>query len=274
MENPGADFYQEFYLYADRDDAHRASGRGPDWRFLTCLKLCRADAGPKLLDIGCADGEFLALARTQGFDVFGIDFDERAVQKARRLRQLEHVMTGPCESLKCIEGWTEFDVITLFDVLEHLSSPLGTIVTVRELLKPGGKVCITVPRLDRYPRVFDEAADFPPHHLTLWTAHALAVMLRTAGFDEVRIMEKPLLLQDLWKHLKWPTLRYIRKLKANPRDLIESGHSSSPKPSRVAGLVKKPLRMSLQPLNWVLQAGSLGRGHTLLALGTKPFSGS
>ncbi|HEY6293715.1 MAG TPA: class I SAM-dependent methyltransferase [Terriglobia bacterium] len=272
MENPGAGFYQQCCLYDDRDDVNHARGTGTDWRFQTCLELCRSGPDRKLLDIGCGDGEFLALAQAKGFEVFGIDFDDRAVQKARRVRQLEHVSTASSDSLKGIEGWREFGIITLFDVLEHLSSPRHVIATVFELLKPGGMVCITVPRFDRYPRVFDSEADFPPHHLTLWTSRALSVLLQTTGFRDLRVIEKPLVLEDLWKQFKWPALRVARKLGARVADPC-NGRSkpSSAKPS-TAGFIKKSMRTSLGPANWVLKACSLGRGHTLLALGTKPHS--
>jgi 2-polyprenyl-3-methyl-5-hydroxy-6-metoxy-1,4-benzoquinol methylase len=53
-----------------------------DWRYRTFLQVCAPAGSRSLLDVGCGDGRFRALAQTAGYDVHGVDVDARAVQMA------------------------------------------------------------------------------------------------------------------------------------------------------------------------------------------------
>ena len=65
------------------------------------------------------------------------------------------------------------EAVTAFELIEHLGDPLQLLRGARGLLQPGGKLVVTVPRLDRRPALFHPAVDSPPHHMTLWTESAL-----------------------------------------------------------------------------------------------------
>ena len=98
--------------------------------------------GERLLDVGCATGEFLrAFADQTGWQVVGIEVIPQAAELARQkgLEIIEQDLLNadfPAES---------FDVITLWDVLEHLTSPNAALQECRRLLKDGGLLVIKAP---------------------------------------------------------------------------------------------------------------------------------
>jgi 2-polyprenyl-3-methyl-5-hydroxy-6-metoxy-1,4-benzoquinol methylase len=179
MVDPGPAFYEQCGLYAKRSADGCSDFSVYDWRYRTWGRLLHLDRQGKLLDIGCGDGGFLHIARKRGFEVFGVDLDERAVERAGRIRGLPNVVCGPWEDAVKKAGWRDFEVVTMFDVLEHLSSPLTALSSAFDLVRAGGFLCVTVPRLDRFPRIFDIEADFP---LTiLLFGQTLPSLARSAG---------------------------------------------------------------------------------------------
>jgi len=234
-----------------------------------------ASPNAALLDIGCGDGGFLTLARRKGCQVYGIDIDGRAIRLAKDVRGHDKVVAGRWEEIGGIEGWGDFDIVTAFDVLEHVSSPLTFTSTVWQLLRAGGIACVTVPRLDRYPPIFDADSDWPPHHLTLWTSKALSVLLTKVGFGEIRVIEKPLTANDLLAHLVLRGKRFIRgvRRKGTSRDPGEpvtgEGGAIEGMIAIVAMAAKRSAIVALTGVNWLFRFLRLGRGHTLLVIARK-----
>jgi 2-polyprenyl-3-methyl-5-hydroxy-6-metoxy-1,4-benzoquinol methylase len=181
-----------------------------DWRFSTFLSL-NPHKGGRLLDVGCGVGHFLRLARQRGYQISGIDHDREAVRIARDKFGLEDVRACSVDAL-ITEGWDRsFDVVTLFDVLEHLSDPLGTLRRLRKLLRPGGYLVCSVPSAERWPARFHPLLDRPPHHLTLWTPEALGACLAASGLTVRTIDRSPLRGGDLLLAAGAPALAAVRR---------------------------------------------------------------
>jgi 2-polyprenyl-3-methyl-5-hydroxy-6-metoxy-1,4-benzoquinol methylase len=88
-----------------------------------------------MLDVGCYTGVFMKVAAAGGWDVEGVELSSWAAGIARE-SGFEKVYEKPLEQLALPgEG---FDVITLWDVMEHLSHPAEMLKNVFRLLKPGG----------------------------------------------------------------------------------------------------------------------------------------
>lgn len=89
----------------------------------------------KFLDIGCATGVFLDMAKKDGYDVVGVDVSAFACEYAQ-----EHfgipTFCGKIEDLPLKEK--SFDVITMWDVLEHVPDPNAFLKNVWKLLKDDG----------------------------------------------------------------------------------------------------------------------------------------
>jgi SAM-dependent methyltransferase len=84
-----------------------------------------------LLDVGCGRGAFLQRARSKGWNVFGVEFSETAAWDARRSGL--DVFTGDLSEAKFPSCY--FDVVTLFNVIEHLRDPLCNVKEVHRILK-------------------------------------------------------------------------------------------------------------------------------------------
>ena len=93
-----------------------------------------SDYMPKLLDVGCGYGSFLKVAQKYDFDVTGIEINEKAVEGARKNGFV--VYDNNLEDLALPEQM--FDVVTLWDVIEHVDSPKSLLTEAARLLRPGG----------------------------------------------------------------------------------------------------------------------------------------
>lgn len=247
LAHPGGDWYEASDLYEDRSATPPSLPvpRG-DWRHATFLRTCPSPG--RVLDVGCGDGGFLALAAEHGWDPSGLDLDRRAVRLARDVRRLDGVQRGPAP--EAVEDFPpgDFDAVTAFDFLEHSPEPVRLARAMRERLRPGGVFFVTVPRLDRWPRLYDPEADLPPHHLTMWTVRSAERLLAEAGFAEFRVIPKPLDGKDFYMHWRWRENRLL-------------GCADTRKPWHY--LVYPVLAAAAA----LLRLSGRGRGHTLALVG-------
>ena len=131
-------------LYRDmRDDAYLAEEAG---RRRTARRLLDsigryAPAG-RLLDVGCGHGLLLDEARRRGYEVDGVELSSTAASYARDVLGL-HVREIPLAELE--PSGDGYGTIVMADVLEHLDDPVGAIRRCRELLRPGGVLCVVTP---------------------------------------------------------------------------------------------------------------------------------
>ena len=91
-----------------------------------------------LLDVGASSGAFLSSAQALGFKAEGVEPSEGAAETARSLGLNVH--TGTLETVALASS--QYDVITLFEVIEHLADPTALLKTCHRLLKPSGIMVI------------------------------------------------------------------------------------------------------------------------------------
>ncbi len=136
----------------------------------------------RLLDFGCGGGAFLKRMADRGWQVTGLDASVgagRAVQEELGLK----VLTGTLphsDLLPC-----SFDVVTMWQSLEHVHRPLSVLRQAYQLLVPGGKLIIATPNIESLPYSWFGPAWFGldlPRHLTHFTPKTLGTMIETAGF--------------------------------------------------------------------------------------------
>lgn len=149
----------------------------------------------RLLDVGCSVGAYLRVASDAGWQVVGLEFSKDTSEIARSQHGLE-VVTGTLEDEPFPHG--SFDLVTLWDVIEHVPDPLHTMGQVHELLRPGGTVAITTPNIDGlFPRASLPAARLlghwphpePPHHLYQFSKRTIERLLAEAGFELVLLVD-------------------------------------------------------------------------------------
>jgi 2-polyprenyl-3-methyl-5-hydroxy-6-metoxy-1,4-benzoquinol methylase len=136
----------------------------------------------RLLDFGCGGGSYLQRMHQQGWKVVGLDFSAAAVRRVRQELGLPAVEgTLPCPELPS----GSFDVITMWQVLEHVHDPMEALRDAHRLLVPGGRLVVAMPNIDSLTfRLFGAwwySLDLP-RHLTHFTPSTLYQMLDRAGF--------------------------------------------------------------------------------------------
>lgn len=130
----GSDGSIGFRDYASLEPARRRM-------FERHLKRIEGEVGVgRILDVGCATGDFLAVARGRGWTVFGADPSAaRSEVEAKGIQ-----LVGTTVNDAAIEEGS-LDAVTFWDVLEHIVDPVADLRRASELLKPGGVLALTVP---------------------------------------------------------------------------------------------------------------------------------
>jgi SAM-dependent methyltransferase len=140
----------------------------------------------RLLDIGCGSGDFLAFARRHGWEAQGVEVEARAASFCRDELGLP-VVTGDFVRSNLPAG--HFDVITMWNVFEHLHEPTAALREVGRVLRPGGLFVSASPDVGSLDaRIFGPAwiGYDMPRHLYTFSEATLSRMLAQAGFHVVR----------------------------------------------------------------------------------------
>lgn len=141
----------------------------------------------RLLDFGCGSGSFLLRMRQQGWKVTGLDVSQAVVERLRSDLGL-HALTGTLPHPALANA--SFDIITMWQALEHVHQPLDILGAARQLLAPGGKLIVAVPNIDSLAfRLFGSAwngLDLP-RHLIHFSPNTLRLMLQRTGFRPGRV---------------------------------------------------------------------------------------
>ncbi|MDD4929063.1 MAG: class I SAM-dependent methyltransferase [Gallionella sp.] len=136
-----------------------------------------------LLDVGCGGGRLLNRMQKRGWQVEGIDFDEKACEKVtKRYGIRAHVG----DLAQCNLAADSFDVICMSQTIEHLYDPMTTLRECLRILKPGGLLVMTTPNAQSLGA--GEFGKFwrgweAPRHLHLFTVKSLEQLTRQSGFD-------------------------------------------------------------------------------------------
>jgi len=140
--------------------------------------------GARLLDVGCGGGDFLASARSVGWDVTGIEIDP--VAAAIAAAQGIPVIGKPLADAGLAAA--SFDAVTMNHVIEHLHDPRAALAEIHRILKPDGLLWLSTPNVDsplrrqlgRIWRGFEA-----PRHLVLFGMKALRKVIRDSGFTRL-----------------------------------------------------------------------------------------
>jgi SAM-dependent methyltransferase len=138
----------------------------------------------RLLDVGCATGDFLVEMNRHGWDTVGIEPNERAAQLAQERGC--RVMVGTLEHAQF--GADSFDVITMWHVLEHVSDPLEQLAAAKRILKSKGLLIFCVPNLHSLEaKIFGHLwAGFDvPRHAYAFSRKGLKSLFDQTGFTPV-----------------------------------------------------------------------------------------
>jgi 2-polyprenyl-3-methyl-5-hydroxy-6-metoxy-1,4-benzoquinol methylase len=200
-------------------------------------------ASNRILDFGCGAGYFLEEARARGWQVYGTEYSGRALELARS-KDLE-VTQAPIGLDAFERGF--FDVVTAFEVFEHVSDPHHEAHLIEHFLRPHGLLYCTTPNFDSLSRRLLgqrwSVIDYP-EHLYYFTGRTLRSWLRRHGFEPETIQSTGLSVSRL-------------------RDVTRSGDSSASDPAydermreRIEG--SQLLRLAKTAANAGLSVAGLG----------------
>jgi len=140
--------------------------------------------GGSVLDVGCGRGVFLEILARRGYKVTGTEISETAGKDAAKRVE---VKVGELENI----GFTResFDLVTFWQVLEHLPDPKGAVAEASRLVKPGGKMLIQVPNPESIQARLGRDKWFhldPPRHMHLMPLKCVDMVAAETGFTRVK----------------------------------------------------------------------------------------
>lgn len=206
-----------------------------------------ADKSLRVLDIGCGKGFFLKAMLDRGHEVAGIDLNPDRVTFARDTLDLQNVYHSSFTDFAHNLPSTQFDAVTLWDVIEHVGKPLDLVRRVKPLLRPGGRLLIYTMTLDSLTyKIFGKKwyYIFPAQHLYYFSNGTMQQLYERAGYEYLRCyLDKTAKLHQIPKALLWGVAAHT---------LFSFYRSESP-------LVQSLLRQITSLLNWPARETGLER---------------
>ena len=147
---------------------------------------------PSVLDIGCALGPFLDAANDSGWQVFGTDISEDAVNYVKTNLQYPAVRSVfPEIDVSAEFGVEQFDAVTMWFVIEHFQNVDSVLSAISKIVKPGGIFAFSTPSASGVSARYNTQSFFeqsPCDHYTLWEPSRTGAILRKYGFEVVQIV--------------------------------------------------------------------------------------
>jgi SAM-dependent methyltransferase len=154
--------------------------------FGRALRFARVQGLNEVLDVGCGSGAFLDQAAKAGLKTFGLDLNPQGVALCRQQGHDVHPQTAADFFAQSPDR--RFDLVTSFEVMEHVPGPAAFFRSAASLVRPGGALVVSVPNDEGVPkRARLLPHQWPPHHLTLWRRENLERLARENGLQVVGV---------------------------------------------------------------------------------------
>lgn len=238
------------------DYSARYSEESREGKIESCWRLLRERTDDlrgirNILDIGCGSGDFLDLAREAGLSTAGLEIAPTAALAA--VRKGHEIYCNSVE-IEAFPPGRRFDLIVMWDILEHLMNPRLALANAFELLAPGGRLFILTPMMgsifDRWGITLARVSGlrfsqllrmcWSRDHLFRFHPIGLGQVLRTLGFAQIKAEEVLLLslkadryaggrILQSWtgspfldRHISQMGVKLVQALRINNKVLIEA----------------------------------------------------
>lgn len=146
----------------------------------------------RILDVGCAAGYFLRIAQQHGHDVHGVELSAAIAVEAQQALGRDRVHVGTLVEAMRGKDYAarSFDLVTLWDVIEHIPTPQEVLQQVRTLIKPGGRLLLETQNVaSRWARLLGRRWHHYKHdeHLFHFDPHTIRRLLDECGFRVLEI---------------------------------------------------------------------------------------
>lgn len=153
----------------------------------------------KILDIGCGFGESLGYHQARGCEVWGVEADSNIARVSDKFGF--NVKVGLFDSKDYKQDF--FDYITMDQVVEHLTNPIGTLRSVADILKPNGYVVLSTPNANGWgAKIFRRRWInwHTPYHLQFFSLVSIEIMAREAGLEVEKVQT---ITNSRWVNYQW-----------------------------------------------------------------------
>ncbi len=221
--------------------------------------LAHHTRGKDILDVGCGMGAFVDTCTSAGWNPQGIDLSKPAVEIAQSFGLPVKNLDFFCDSIRP----KSFDVITMFEVIEHLPDPVSFLQRAEAVVKPGGLVYLTTPNFGSIDRrvLGKEWSAIHREHLTYFTPSTLKTAVKaSSGFLIERLETHNLSTHSIKSltHSFWGN-------SSNERALSTASNDES---IRSLMYSSRSVRKIVQLSNFLLNL--IGRGNTIKVLLRRP----
>lgn len=146
----------------------------------------------KILDIGCATGTFLEIARANGWETYGVEISEFASNSGRKKFD-SNIFTGTVKEASYRDRF--FDVVTMVDVFSHLFDPVGDFLEINRILHDDGIFVFVTGNRDLVPTSLlkDHLWGNPEEHMYLLNNSSLRILLEKTGFELIEAVPRGLM---------------------------------------------------------------------------------
>ncbi len=179
-----------FNLPDARAAARRARHAGARLARIRALLGGRLDRRPRLIDVGCSRGDFVAAATASAFDAEGVEPAPQIAAAARAAGRKVH--TGLLEEQQFADA--QFDAVSLFEVVEHLRAPLVLMRECRRILRPGGVMLLSTGNAASWTaRVMKARWDYfqtekDAGHVSFFNPRSIALLAERTGFEVAAVV--------------------------------------------------------------------------------------
>jgi 2-polyprenyl-3-methyl-5-hydroxy-6-metoxy-1,4-benzoquinol methylase len=208
------------FQHLPESEEHRLGKLNAGWR-LGLIQSYKPSG--KLLEVGCARGDFLSVAKT-AFDVFGVEPNPELASESGAVAPVHRDVIERTP-------WSDFDVVASFHVIEHVDSPRSFIRASAERLKAGGLMVIETPNIDSLPFRLMKSRwrQFIPEHYFFFDPKTITRVFEDNDLEvrDVKNVGKyasaGLILNRLSRYMPWmPEAQSLSRLtfRINPMDIM------------------------------------------------------
>ncbi|HEY4797854.1 MAG TPA: class I SAM-dependent methyltransferase [Bacteroidia bacterium] len=142
------------------------------WEHEIAKKIIRQNE--RVLEIGCAKGDFIRELSETGVSCLGLELNNAAIKEgvAKGVNILNESIQDHAKNRQLF-----YDVVCSFQVAEHVADVRSFIQSSVDALKPGGRLIISVPNMTSFYKFFEQTnMNVPPHHMGLWDEESLKTL--------------------------------------------------------------------------------------------------
>ncbi|MCZ8536933.1 class I SAM-dependent methyltransferase [Paenisporosarcina quisquiliarum] len=191
-----------------------------------------------ILDVGCGTGWFLETAKDKGANCFGVELGKDLAKfTAERLE----ITVWNCD-LTELDTIKKFDVVTMFDLIEHVENPLLLINSAKELLKDNGIIVIFTPQFDSVAiKTMKDKSNLimPAEHLSYFTEKTVEKVAELSDMEVVYYATKGIDMGDLKSFYEYNNQPQLAESCASLYDTLQPTIDSSKSGNHLRAILKK-----------------------------------